>query len=418
MRKTLKCFILFLFVMLFSLAGFKSEASIGQVTGLKQVGDTTMGFKLEWNALLANGVRYEVSISDGKEWIIKQDYTPTSNNISISGLNAGSTYQVKVRAFTRKWNSSTSEYVNTYGSYSKVIEAVTSPNSNPGSLRHTSSSSNSVSVAWNAVPGANAYIVEYANRVSPNAYKRIEVSKPSAVIGKLSKNSMYHVSVYGIRKSSAGYKTKPSYNSSSKIWDVGVVPSKMKASVLSYYWQSISEVSLSCDRVLSAGGYQYQVKADKGNKTIKTVETKSNYSTNVKSGSFKKHRTFKARVRGYAINSSGKRYYGSWSDWVYFAPQPDVTGIKKMASGKLRVVWDKIDGASRYALYGSTKKSSGYKRIVTTTKTKYDVSKVLNKKLKAGKKYYFRVVAQKKVGSKFKNLSPGNANYCWYVTYR
>ena len=60
----------------------------------------------------------------------------------------------------------------------------------------------------------------------------------------------------------------------------------------------------------------------------------------------------------------------------------------KAAAGKKKVTvsWKKADGAKQYEIYRSTKKKSGYKKIAATTKTKYE-----NKKLKKGKRYYYKV---------------------------
>ena len=60
----------------------------------------------------------------------------------------------------------------------------------------------------------------------------------------------------------------------------------------------------------------------------------------------------------------------------------------KAAAGKRKVTvsWKKAEGAKQYEIYRSSKKNSGYKRIATTAKTKYE-----NKKLKKGKRYYYKV---------------------------
>jgi fibronectin type 3 domain-containing protein len=53
----------------------------------------------------------------------------------------------------------------------------------------------------------------------------------------------------------------------------------------------------------------------------------------------------------------------------------------------------KVDG---YQIYRSTKKSSGYKKIATTTKRKYKDTR----SLKSGKKYYYKVRGYRKVNGK------------------
>lgn len=53
---------------------------------------------------------------------------------------------------------------------------------------------------------------------------------------------------------------------------------------------------------------------------------------------------------------------------------------------KVTITYKAASGAKKYEIYRSTKKSSGYKKVATTTKTKY-----VDKKVKKGKKYYYKV---------------------------
>ena len=57
--------------------------------------------------------------------------------------------------------------------------------------------------------------------------------------------------------------------------------------------------------------------------------------------------------------------------------------------------YKKVSGATKYMIYYSTKKSSGYKRLTTTNKLSYTKSK-----LKKGKKSYFKVRAYKELNKK------------------
>ena len=81
---------------------------------------------------------------------------------------------------------------------------------------------------------------------------------------------------------------------------------------------------------------------------------------------------------------------------VYTSTLPSAPSIKVTAGSKKAVVkWSAVSGAKNYTVYYSTSKNSGYKKAGTTSGKSYSV-----KKLKPGKTYYFKVVANKKVGSK------------------
>ena len=68
----------------------------------------------------------------------------------------------------------------------------------------------------------------------------------------------------------------------------------------------------------------------------------------------------------------------------------------KLTAGKKRVTitYKKSTGATKYEIYRSTKKSSGYKKIATTSKTKY-----IDKKVSKGKRYYYKVRAIRDKGA-------------------
>ena len=84
------------------------------------------------------------------------------------------------------------------------------------------------------------------------------------------------------------------------------------------------------------------------------------------------------------------------SDDVKAATLPSAPSIKVTAGKKKAdVKWGKVTGATNYTVYYSTSKNSGYKKAGTTSGKSYTV-----KKLKPGKTYYFKVVANKKVGGK------------------
>ena len=66
-----------------------------------------------------------------------------------------------------------------------------------------------------------------------------------------------------------------------------------------------------------------------------------------------------------------------------------VSSFKVKAGKKYAVVsFGKVKGATKYELYRSTKKGSGYKKVATLKSTKYT-----NKKLKSKKTYYYKVRA-------------------------
>ena len=89
----------------------------------------------------------------------------------------------------------------------------------------------------------------------------------------------------------------------------------------------------------------------------------------------------------------GKRVYGEFSKYKsgksVFAQVESVTA-KAVDYTSIKVSWDKASGATKYQVYYSTSKNSGYKRLKTTTSTSYTW-----KKPTCGTTYYFKVRAVK-----------------------
>ena len=58
------------------------------------------------------------------------------------------------------------------------------------------------------------------------------------------------------------------------------------------------------------------------------------------------------------------------------------------STGKNKITWEKVEGASKYEVHRATSKDGTYKRIYTTTGTS-----CTNSSAEAGKLYYYKVIA-------------------------
>lgn len=65
----------------------------------------------------------------------------------------------------------------------------------------------------------------------------------------------------------------------------------------------------------------------------------------------------------------------------------------KVFGKKVKLTWKKSKSAKKYIIYRSMKKSSGYTRIKVLGKSK---AGFLDKKVKKGKTYYYKIVIQDK----------------------
>lgn len=187
--------------------------------------------------------------------------------------------------------------------------------------------------------------------------------------------------------------------------------------ILKYYNDS---GRLVIDNCYSRGynGYQAEVWAATG-KNYKRVAVKINSYDEIfiKNSQLKKNKFFKVRVRAYNVDKNGKKLYGPWSDWKYFSHQPTVKKMKVTKKG-IDISFNKIDGTGRYDVYVYDGKGSKFKKVGSTTKTKYTITKCNGKKLQKGKTYYVFVDATKKVGKKYYSELLNDWYKCWRIKYQ
>lgn len=175
----------------------------------------------------------------------------------------------------------------------------------------------------------------------------------------------------------------------------------LKAKVASY-----NSVKLTWTKTTGASGYKvYRATSKSGTykyigKTTSTSYTNKSLAT----GS-----TYYYKVCAYKTYN-GKEIPGAYSSAASAKPVLAKTSVKLTAGKKkITVKWSKVSGAAGYKIYRSTKKSSGYKCVKTVTKS--STTSYVNKSLKKGKKYYYKVRVYRKSGSKYTYSSYSSVRY-------
>ena len=250
----------------------------------------------------------------------------------------------------------------------------------------TSATETSVTVDWAPVTNAVGYELYYY----PDGSSK-DLSTPVNVIGKTSysfnvpKDKAYRVEVYP-------------YANNGRILDeysratiVRPAPGSI-TTVKSVGWSTDGAYG---DFYMSENPYpgileglEWQLRTKNG-KTVKASGTTTLNRFTVKAPS---NQVYQLWVRGYS--STDSNYYGPWSSKT-IVPEPKLKQSRLVLGKKIRLSWRKVNGATKYIVYGSTSANKGYKKIATVKKSKgtYVVSKVKGKKLKKNKNYYFKVQA-------------------------
>ncbi len=176
------------------------------------------------------------------------------------------------------------------------------------------------------------------------------------------------------------------------------VPSQVKAV------SSTDSIKLTWKKVEGASGYKVFIYNSKKKKYVEYATTKKT-SLNVKK--LKAATKYKFRVKAYT-DVGNKRYNSDSHVYLQTATMPlktELTYVSNNARGQVTLRWNKVKGADGYRiLYSTDSKLKSPKRLTVSDGEK--VSEAVNN-LKSGKKYYFKIRAFKKVGSKkvYGNLS-------------
>ena len=160
-----------------------------------------------------------------------------------------------------------------------------------------------------------------------------------------------------------------------------------------------NSVKLTWPTVGGAAGYEIY-RATKANGSYSKLRTLSASARSYTDTGRTTGTAYYYKVRAYKI-IGGTRYLGDYSGIAGARPSlAKVTKVKAKKGGakKIKISWKRVNGASGYTVYRSTKKTKGYKSIKTVKSSK--TIKYTNSKLKKGKRYYYKVRAYRKIGKK------------------
>ena len=147
---------------------------------------------------------------------------------------------------------------------------------------------------------------------------------------------------------------------------------------------STGKIKVSWNKVSGATKYEvYRATSKSGSYTKLTTTSK----TSVTNNSTTTGKTYYYKVR--AVGASGnKSKFSSVVSRICKLGSPEVTISNVASSGKVKLSWDKISGASKYEVWRATSQNGTYTKLTTTTKTS-----VTDSKATAGKTYYYKVKA-------------------------
>ncbi|MBQ8198020.1 MAG: Ig-like domain-containing protein [Lachnospiraceae bacterium] len=218
------------------------------------------------------------------------------------------------------------------------------------------------------------------------------------VYWKSSNTSVATVTDYGkVKAKKPGKATITVYNGDIQAKCVVTVTPK-KVSWSSATLTGTSKIVLKWKKTEGASGYQiYRATSPDGTyKKVKTVKGRSSVTATL--NAWKGSKAYYYKVRAYKT-ISGKKVYGPFSSVKTLGPAKPA-GVKAQAKSgkKIKITWKKVTGASGYEIYRATSQKGRYKKVKTVKGA--GGRSFINKSLKKGKIYYYKVRAYKTVGGK------------------
>ncbi len=389
MKKTLRSILVLIFslCMIFASVSMVSAANIGRVTGLKTSARTESSVTIKWSKVSnAKGyVVYRYNPSN-REW--KKIKTTSATSIKNTSLNDATAYSYRVKAYT------TEDGNNVYGATSVTHKTSTAPKKVTG-LKATDIGSDSITVSWNKVNGAEGYRV-YKYNPSTGKYNKIgDTEKTSCIVKNLETNTTYKFLVKAYHKLSGTV-----FGANSSVLTV----STSLGDVKNFRLDSVtsSSYTLRWDKLSGASGYQLEkYNESKGEWVSLQRAATTKYTARDTGGRY--------RVRAY-IKSGNTYTYGPYTATLIAGKKPsDVPENLKAAlnsSAGISLKWSKVNGVAGYEIEQYDPQHGEWIVLGTTTKNSYNL-----KNLKETREYKFRVRAY--VGSDSNKVYGG---YCESVS--
>lgn len=304
-------------------------------------------------------------------------------------VKPGNTYEYTVRGCYYDKNGKA-----VYLKYNKTGKSINVETDAPKLVSAKSIDHNTIQVNWDSVKGATGYKV-YRKKANEKTYTSLKnVSGTSFKDNTAEVGEVYY------------YTVRAYVNSSTNLGDYdkngikGVALPKAPK-LISAESKDFCAIKITWEKVDNASGYYVYRKSDldktykqiaevNGNKTFTSTDLSA--TTGVK---------YQYTVRAYK-NRDGKSYAGAYNSKGLTATActnaPTIKSGTSKSATKLKITWNKVNGASGYNVYRKDESSKTYKLLKTINgngNTEYT-----DNGLKCGVKYYYRVNGFRTVSGK------------------
>ncbi len=330
----------------------------GKIKGI-ELKNTNQGIKVSWKAnSKAETYRVYRKAEGDKDWTIIDTVGSDETFIYDNSVKGGTKYFYTVRGFN---------YVGG-GDYNKDGIAITHLDVPKAAAKNTSKG---IYLKWTKIAGAEKYRI-YRQTNGSTEWKLLDTTKKNTFTDKTAKSGTkynYRVRAVAGDDMSSFATVGRYYLSTPKLTSVN---------------NASSGVKVNWEKVKGAQGYKiYRKTSEKGNwKLIDTTTNNKKFYYVDKTA--ENGKTYYYSVQAYYSKTNST--YNQTGLKKKFVATPDVK--TKEYSKSIKLSWDDIDGADKYAIYKKESGKSEWKKITTTRNTTYKDTAV-----KKGKTYSYRVRA-------------------------
>lgn len=367
--------------------------NVPKVTGLKQstvsAENTDTSLTLNWNAsALVDGYYYQLLDSTGaviRKGTVAAEEEKTSYSITLSELDAGTTYTARVKCYFL--SGSIMESSTRYGSYCTAVSVKTRPadvtNETVGTNKGTS-----VVAKWTATKGAAGYRVYWYNEDNTLISSAFTTDTSYEITG-LSPRTNYKTRVRPYTLINGSTKLySPAYNEYVEFTTGTTAVTGLTVSVPSST-SKYNALDLKWKLQTGSEGYQvtcYDYATKKWATAVEVSDTTNSYQWKGLKGST----IYAFKVRSFFTSTKGTRVYGPYCTSIKYKTRPEKVAVSVSATttSSIALKWNALVGADGYRIYRLNASTNKYELLADQKTTTYT-----NKNLKTGKKYTYKIAA-------------------------
>ncbi|MDD3212619.1 MAG: fibronectin type III domain-containing protein, partial [Eubacteriales bacterium] len=365
------------------------------ITNVYSYGCTSLYIK--WNALSdVNGYKLMYSAEEFGDYEVVDIASGTATSYKlIDKVQAGQTIYVKLQSYV---------YFNEIQEFSEVSDIVEG-SAKPSQVKNfkvSSGTGRSLVLTWDAVDGtgdkASGYnIYECTDASGAGATPIYDTRSGSTVQYTITGLDVGEYYYYYISAYCGGASGENIEGVASNVENCSVKP--VAPSNLTATSQTYNSIFLEWDAVDGADGYEIYYGTD-SNCKYRLASIAEGDATDYLHENVTRGRLYYYKIRSYSIVNENNYLYSAFSSAKsqYSCPgiPQNIVGGNSTVSGKPRISWDAVDGASSYVVYYSTSENGEY-LYATSVSSSYSYAYVAGRT--PGRTYWFKVKSRLYYGS-------------------